>query len=300
MNFIDLNQQLISIAMPSYNHSNYISRAINSVLDQTYTNWELFIIDNNSTDGTDKVIDKFSDSRIKVIKIDNKGSIGVSRNKALELSNGKWLAFIDSDDWWNKEKLLQCSKLFDNNIDLIYHDMNIYFEISGNSTEHKIKSRKLKPPVIFDLIKNGNTIATSSVIVRTQILRKINGMSEDPNLIAIGDYHTWLKIAMISDKFEYLPYSLGTYRVHNHNVSKDFTEIIPTLAFRDFLQNLTPRQRQIVNEKHAYIKGRTYYKNFDYEKSISELKNVIKGGSTPDIIKSIWMLFQIQINKHLK
>ena len=99
--------------MPSFNHSNYISQAINSILDQTYTNWELFIIDNNSTDGTDKVIDRFLDSRIKVVKIDNKGSIGVSRNKALELANGKWLAFIDSDDWWNKEKLLQCSKLFD-------------------------------------------------------------------------------------------------------------------------------------------------------------------------------------------
>lgn len=89
---------LVSIIMPSYNTAKFIGDSIESVLNQTYTNWELIIVDDCSTDDTDKIVNNFKDSRIKYLK--NKKNVGaaLTRNKALREAGGTWIAFLDSDD----------------------------------------------------------------------------------------------------------------------------------------------------------------------------------------------------------
>ena len=97
---------LVSIIMPSYNTAPYISESIQSVLAQTYVDWELIIIDDCSTDDTDSVVSSyFSDRRIKYLKNDRNSGAAVSRNKALREAKGKWIAFLDSDDLWMPDKL---------------------------------------------------------------------------------------------------------------------------------------------------------------------------------------------------
>lgn len=97
---------LVSIIMPSYNTAKYISESVSSILRQTYTNWELIIVDDCSTDGTDDVVRPFlQDSRIRYIKNDKNSGAAVSRNRALREAAGKWIAFLDSDDLWHPEKL---------------------------------------------------------------------------------------------------------------------------------------------------------------------------------------------------
>lgn len=97
---------LVSIIMPSYNTAQYIEKTIKSVLDQTYTNWELIIVDDCSTDNTDEVVKNYlTDKRIKYLKNEQNSGAAVSRNRALREAKGQWIAFLDSDDLWMPEKL---------------------------------------------------------------------------------------------------------------------------------------------------------------------------------------------------
>lgn len=98
--------ELVSIIMPSYNTENYIAASIQSVLDQTYQNWELLLVDDCSTDDTDAVVAPFlSDARIRYLKNEQNSGAAISRNRALREAKGRWVAFLDSDDLWYPTKL---------------------------------------------------------------------------------------------------------------------------------------------------------------------------------------------------
>ncbi len=96
---------LVSIIMPSYNTERYIGQTIESVLQQTYTNWELIIVDDCSADHTDDVVAKYPDERIVYMKNEKNQGAAVSRNRALRSARGRWIAFLDSDDLWYSTKL---------------------------------------------------------------------------------------------------------------------------------------------------------------------------------------------------
>lgn len=98
--------ELVSVIMPSYNTGRFIRETIESVLAQSYRNWELIIVDDCSTDNTDEVVGEYlSDDRIRYIKNDKNSGAAVSRNRALREAKGKWIAFLDSDDLWRFDKL---------------------------------------------------------------------------------------------------------------------------------------------------------------------------------------------------
>lgn len=96
---------LVSIITPSYNTALFIAETINCVLAQTYTNWEMIIVDDCSTDDTDAVVSGFSDARIRYLKNEKNSGAAISRNRALREAKGKWIAFLDSDDLWAPDKL---------------------------------------------------------------------------------------------------------------------------------------------------------------------------------------------------
>lgn len=124
--------ELVSIIMPSYNTAQYISEAIQSVLGQTYMNWELIIVDDCSTDDTDNVVKQYlADSRIRYLKNKKNGGAAISRNRALREAKGKWIAFLDSDDLWLPEKLeKQISFMEENDYHFSYTN---YMEIDENA-----------------------------------------------------------------------------------------------------------------------------------------------------------------------
>ena len=98
--------ELVSIIMPSYNTAQYIAKTIQSVIRQTYTNWELLIVDDCSTDNTEEIVASYAtDSRIRWMKNDLNCGAAMSRNRALREARGKWIAFLDSDDLWEPQKL---------------------------------------------------------------------------------------------------------------------------------------------------------------------------------------------------
>ena len=113
-----------SIILPTFNQANFLKKSIESVFNQSYKNWELIIIDNYSSDETEKVINFFKDSRVRSYKIRNKNILAKSRNLGIKKSKSDWICFIDSDDTWYPKKLEVTKNFIDQNRgDLFYHDL---------------------------------------------------------------------------------------------------------------------------------------------------------------------------------
>ena len=114
------NTDLISVIIPTYNRAHLIKRSAQSVLNQTYKNLELIIVDDGSTDNTKEVIDSLNDERIVYVKQENHG-VSSARNTGINVANGKYIAFQDSDDIWHSDKLeKQINTLKQNNADIVF------------------------------------------------------------------------------------------------------------------------------------------------------------------------------------
>ena len=215
------NNTLISVVIPTYNRASFLQRAVGSVLGQTYNNWEIIVVDNNSIDNTDEVIASFNDERIIVHKINNNGVVAASRNAGIKAASGEYIAFLDSDDWWNEGKLEICSKQIKMGYDVIYH--SLWFVTDETKKKHRIlQSRKLKFPIFFDLLFKGNTLPNSSVIVKKKLLFEVGLLDEGRELIASEDYDLWLKLANVTNRFIYIDKPLGFYWYGGQNLSKNY------------------------------------------------------------------------------
>lgn len=127
------NNSLVSIISPTYNCGRFIAKTIESVLAQTYQNWELLIVDDCSTDNTKEVVARYADPRIKYHCLEHNSGAAVARNTALKMAKGRWIAFLDSDDLWLPEKLeKQIRFMTDNGYAFSYHE---YTEIDESGRE---------------------------------------------------------------------------------------------------------------------------------------------------------------------
>lgn len=260
---------LISVIIPSYNHGKYLSRALQSMLDQTYAHWEVIIVDNYSTDNTDTVIDSYSDSRIRCIKINNNGVIATSRNLGIKNARGSWVAFLDSDDWWVKDKLLSCTSEMNEEVDFIYHDLEIVGAGIKLFGKNLIKSWQVKHPALEHLLVRGNAIATSSVLVRLKLLNLIGGMNQDLDMVGAEDYNAWLRIAELGARFKYIPKVLGYYQVHAQGISRKNMAIPVKTAVNEFIDHLATKKQNMIAAQIKYLGIR-------YCISAQPLKNIQK------------------------
>jgi glycosyltransferase involved in cell wall biosynthesis len=144
-----MEKGLVSIIMPSWNMGQFIAESIQSVIDQTYINWELLIVDDCSTDNTDEVVSAFKDERIRFFHNAMNSGAALTRNYALREAKGEWIAFLDSDDLWTPEKLEhQINFMNDNAYDFSYteyekideEDKPLNIHVSG---PEKVNKRKM-------------------------------------------------------------------------------------------------------------------------------------------------------------
>jgi glycosyltransferase involved in cell wall biosynthesis len=282
--------QLVSIVIPTFNHAHYLGRALASVSDQTYEKWEAIVVDNHSTDNTEEIVASFSDPRIVLLKTHNNGVIAVSRNMGIRAAKGAWIAFLDSDDWWTPNKLKVCMEYARPSTDLIYHDLAISYDRSSLFDKQTISSWQVRRPIVKDLLLRGNAIATSSVVVKKQLLEQINGMNVDPNMIAAEDYNTWLRIAEITDGFKYIPRNLGFYRQHGNGMSqKDMSEPAE-FACRAFTHLLNKKQRLKFESNIRYAGGRFSFQKGNYLEARKDLLFCLRYGNFAISLKSLFML----------
>ena len=121
-------KELVSVIINCRNSEKFLRECIDSVVNQSYKNLEIVIVDNHSTDDTKSIVGSYEDERIKYFYTKSHLSLGAARNVALEKSNGKFIAFIDSDDIWGKNKILNTVKKFKEGTGLVYSDVKYFNE----------------------------------------------------------------------------------------------------------------------------------------------------------------------------
>ena len=210
------NSPLVSIVIPTYNHAPMLQRALATVIEQTYQNWNAIVVNNYSTDNTLEVVAQFNDPRIQCVNFRNNGVIGASRNEGIALATGKYVAFLDSDDTWFTGKLEQCVEVLESGSDLVCH-AEYWIDESGKS--RLVAYGPSEAATHHNLIYKGNRISTSATVVRATLLKEVNGFDISPELISTEDYDLWIRLAAKSNKFAFIDEPLGEYHRHDKNVS---------------------------------------------------------------------------------
>lgn len=216
---------LVSVIIPIYNSEKYISQTVRSVLSQTYQNFEIILIDDASEDNSFNIAGVLTgkDSRIKLFKIDRAGRPSVPRNVGIKKASGELIAFLDSDDLWDKNKLQMQVRFLENNplIFLVYNMCVTFGDVNFFSPYFEVLPLWGRESKSFtDLVTRGNTLQPSSVMVKREFLLKLNGFDEDPEL-RIEDYDLWIRLSKLGN-FGFIPRILTYYRVHSSQFSSDW------------------------------------------------------------------------------
>ncbi len=203
--------ETVSIIMPSYNTAEYIPQTIDSVLAQTYRDWELIIVDDCSTDNTDEVVGRYKDPRIRYLKNDVNSGAAVSRNRALREAKGRYIAFLDSDDLWERDKLeAQLAFMKEKGYAFSYTDYQIIY-MDGNAADHIITgpNRVCKWKLYCYCYFFTSTVLYDSSVV---------GLIQIADLKKNNDYAMWFQAAEKTD-MRRLPRCLSYYRRRRESIS---------------------------------------------------------------------------------
>ena len=289
-------EHLISVIIPTYQRRDKLKITLDSVLSQTYKNFEVLIMDDGSTDGTKEMINSYKDPRIFYNWQENTGGPAKPRNNGIKISKGSWIAFLDDDDTWKKNKLGEICGQINSNNDFIYHDYSLVLD-NKHSNKKVIKSSNLKSPIFNNLLINGNIIGLSTVVTRKDLLLKINGFNEDVNMAPCADYNAWLRISQLTDKFFYLPKNLSYYNVDNNNMSNQDMTISKRLAIKEFSKFLTYKQKFTLEAKLNYQSGCFNFSKKNYKNAINLFISALKCGDLLIKMKSLIRLMQVSIIK---
>ncbi len=198
--------ELVSIIMPAYNCADYIADSIRSVLSQTYTNWELLIVDDCSTDKTAEVIASFNDKRIHYRRNERNMRASATRNEALKQAQGRYIAFLDSDDMWLPEKLeRQIAFMQEHNYSITYAP---YYVLSPNGNKH---FHTCPASLNYFQLTRWNRIGCLTVIYDTKQM----GVVLQPKILNREDYAYWLVLLRKGYTAYRFNEPLAIYRNHN-------------------------------------------------------------------------------------
>ena len=204
---------LVSIITPLYNSAHYMRETIDSVVSQTYMNWELILVDDCSQDNSVAIAKSYVDKRIKVLSLSSNSGAAVARNYAIESSRGTFICFLDSDDLWLPTKLEeQVSFMLKEKVSFSFMS---YYKMNEEG-------------VVQDLIKVPNTVnysdllKTCSIGCLTAMFNvAILGKQHMPLLRKRQDYGLWLKLIKLSGKAYGINMPLSCYRVHSESISSN-------------------------------------------------------------------------------
>ena len=208
----------VSVLIPSYNHAHYLGHAIRSVLKQSFSDWEVIIIDDGSTDNTKQVTDNFSDPRIRYIYQENQG-LSAARNTGIRMATTEIIALLDADDIWHENYLAEMMPRILTHSEVVAVYCGFHY-IDKDGEEVGVPNIKVVPPNEFDkqFSNHGNWLATTGVVFRKDIAEKVGCFDE--SLRAVEDADMWSKISD-HGMFVGVAMPLIGYRRHDSNMSDD-------------------------------------------------------------------------------
>lgn len=214
-----MESKLVSIIMPTYNCAKFIGKTIESVIAQTYENWELIIVDDCSKDNTEEVVSKYKDNRIKYYRLENNSGAAVARTEAMKKAIGSYMSFLDSDDLWKKDKLeKQLEFMNKNNYNFTCTEYEQIDE-EGNKLNKVIKVKKRAD---YNRILLDCPVGNSTVMYNVEKLGKF----EVPNIRKRNDDALWLQI-LKKEKYIYgMPDILMEYRIRSNSISSNKLSLV--------------------------------------------------------------------------
>ena len=224
-------QPLVSIIMPAYNAEKYVADSIRSALEQTFSNWELVVVDDGSTDKTAEIVHSFSDSdpRIRYIFQPN-GRMARARNNGIRNARAELIAFLDSDDLWLSGKLeLQIEKLNETNADVIFSDGFVFTDESvfDESVSFKTVRGSLSGEEMYNLLLFDNRVPLLSALARKSVLQRAGLFDEEQAFQArCEDYDLWFRVARAGATFYGMEQALVRYRVHSASMCGNKVEMM--------------------------------------------------------------------------
>lgn len=218
-----MTKPTVSVVIPTYNRSEYISRAVQSVLDQSFADLEVIIVDDCSTDETRDVVDKIKakDKRVKYHRLEKNQGAPKARNTGIKLAQGKYIGLLDDDDNWREDKLeLQVGKFknLPDEVALLYGAYKITY--SRDDIEDRVKRPTKRGDIFKDLLKKC-LIGSPTVLVRAKAFEKVGGF--DLKLKSCQDWDMWLRIAK-EFKVDYVDEIVADYYLRDEGqISRNFS-----------------------------------------------------------------------------
>jgi glycosyltransferase involved in cell wall biosynthesis len=222
--------------------------------------FDVVVCDDGSSEDIESVVDAFSDRLdIQYIRIARFGGPARPRNVGVSISKGRWISFLDSDDWWNDDRIERVQPLLSKGADLLYHSLRYTpsSEASLGIQRSHFVGRKIGVNALYDMITRGNPIATSAAIVNRKTFESIGGFSEDLDLIALEDFDAWLTMAEFGCAFRYIDSPLGWYSAGVDNLSKMAAHGLQnyTAVFQKHLARISPELLPIASTYFHYVLG---------------------------------------------
>lgn len=208
---------IVSVVLTTYNRKIFLSEAINAILNQTFQDFELIIVDNFSTYNIKKVISTFASPKIKFFQNENYGNIAINRNFGIKKASGEFIAFCDDDDIWMSNKLeTQISIINEKKADLVYCGISIFEKSLKNVSI--LRAKHITD--INDLLL-ANPIALSTAIVKNKGIY----FPENPNYIGLEDHYLWISLFTRGKKFIEISESYVYYRNTTNNYTAQIGEM---------------------------------------------------------------------------
>jgi len=264
---------LISIITPTYQRAEFIEEMLKSILVQTYSNWELILVDDGSTDNTVELIKPYlNDQRIKYHYQENNGQSS-ARKKAIQLAEGEYLAFLDSDNVWIPTRLELGLKAIESDptIDLTYGDI---VEIDIDSVEQPTQNMKRFSGAVAPELVKDNFITMNTVLVKKTAVIKVGAFRSEVK--RADDYDMWLRLSA-EHNFLYVPKIMVKYRVMDDQISSNKAgRFIANKEIVEHFHNVFPVALTATEKKQGW--SSFYLRKAYYEMSVehySEAKNDI-------------------------
>ncbi len=207
---------MVSVVMSCFNGDKYLSEALQSIINQTYTNWELIFWDNQSTDLSANIFKNFKDPRFKYFYAEKHTQVSEARTEAIKHINGEIISFLDVDDWWAKNKLQKQIELFENpEIGLVYGN---YYLFNEKTNQKKICHSKPLPRgrILEDLLKS-YVVGLLTISIRKSFYLQLS-YKFHKDLVIMGDMDLVIRLSAIC-KFDVVQKPIATYRYHDNNFS---------------------------------------------------------------------------------
>jgi len=247
----------VSIIMNCFNSEKYLNDAIISVINQTYENWELVFWDNCSNDSSPMILKSYKDSRIKYYRSESTDLIYKARNFALNKCTGDYVAFLDCDDIWEKNKLQKQVAMANIGAQVIYGDFELIDENNSKSSKNAYRTSKQK---ITNLLLIRNFVSIGSVLINASLIKDLKF---DPSFQLIGDYDLWLRIST-NHSFIKVDGIVEYSRQHSNNVSVTSTS------------RLWLNERRYLYKKNFLLLINKYFLSLCFFIVVSEIKGLFK------------------------